>query len=140
MDQRVTCIFHICLAWATDAQESNKEFSYYILTNVNWDSANQICGISNATLANLETQEDLTKAWNNAPVVWPYWTSASDNEPGDFTWGNGNPLFNNSSMWAAKEPNDFGADHKTCVTMSGGKLFTERCTWAWYVVCEKLIN
>ncbi|CAB3379214.1 Hypothetical predicted protein [Cloeon dipterum] len=89
-----------------------------------WDEADTFCKSKMMALASPKTSNEIRTLRKTIDQFAPgeqWWVSATDvgNEPGNFTWLDGEILPSESSLWDKREhePNDFGDGKKACVVL-----------------------
>ncbi|XP_065336357.1 lectin-like isoform X2 [Cloeon dipterum] len=126
------------LPLATLENEKSYHFSRILRS---WDEANIFCKSKMMALASPKTSNEirtLRKAIDQFAPGEQWWVSATDvgNEPGNFTWLDGEILSGESALWDKREqePNNFGDGKKACVVLHSH--LSEKFYWLWDLNCE----
>ncbi|XP_059489941.1 C-type lectin domain family 4 member K-like isoform X1 [Neocloeon triangulifer] len=110
--------------------------SYYFHNDsmVNWTEAKKYCEHSGMHLATIKDENEL----QSFGTTDNFWLSASDmgQSAGHFLWGDGSELKHISRWWKDGEPNAFGAERETCVSIYKSKLFDQPCSDKTFFVCQ----
>ncbi|XP_066990187.1 C-type lectin domain family 4 member M-like [Macrobrachium rosenbergii] len=118
-------------------------FFIQVTKRLNWKAARDYCRTIQGDLAAPVSFEDLRNFIGNQRLsrTYSYWLGASDIEvEGAWTWVNGQPLFQNSTLWAPNNPSD--NSFSNCLSFKPNNRYEilatdEECRIGRYFICEQ---
>ncbi|XP_064117813.1 CD209 antigen-like [Macrobrachium nipponense] len=118
-------------------------FFIQVTKRLNWKAARDYCRVIQGDLAAPASFDDLRNFIGNQRLsrTYSYWLGASDFEvEGAWTWVNGQPLFQNSTLWAPNYPT--GNSFSNCLSFRPNSRYEilatdEDCRINRYFICQQ---
>ncbi|XP_064091117.1 C-type lectin domain family 4 member M-like [Macrobrachium nipponense] len=118
-------------------------FFIQVTKRLNWKAARDYCRTIQGDLAAPASFDDLKNFIGNQRMsrTYSYWLGASDFEvEGAWTWVNGQPLFQNSTLWAPNYPSE--NTFSNCLSFKPNNRYEilatdEECRISRYFICQQ---
>ncbi|XP_065331668.1 CD209 antigen-like protein E isoform X1 [Cloeon dipterum] len=127
---------------------ANGKKYFFSAFEVDWYEARRFCESNKMHLAAPKTVEELalffeeTKKVTSPEACWWVWAmaaSAGGRESGEFWWGDGEVLAENSALWSGGDPNDAKKGKNVCVyvnNQANEKLRDYSCAEIQRFICQ----